>query len=236
MSTRQSSTQRFSDRVDNYVKYRPSYPVEIVDLLIKKCRLTEGTVMADIGSGTGIFTKLLLDNGNQVFAVEPNQGMRKAAEVQLKDCPGFISIDAPAEKTGLKPDSVDIITSAQAFHWFDRQKVKKEFRRIIRSDGWIVLIWNEQLTDSSAFLKAYEEMLCQYATDYSVVNHTQIDEKVIADFFDPHQFETAVFENNQIFDYGSLKGRSPKHRAVVQYRHRTEPGSTDEEKGTQNPR
>ncbi len=201
------STQRFSDRVDAYIKYRPSYPAEIVKLLKEKCGLTEKTVIADIGSGTGIFTKLLLDNGNQVFAVEPNKEMRQAAELQLKNYPDFVSIDAPAEKTGLKSNFVDIITSAQAFHWFDREKVKVEFSRIIRPGGWVVLIWNERQTNSSAFLTAYEALLHKYAKEYGRVNHTNIDSKVIAGFFSPCSFEAAAFQNSQDFDYEGLKGR-----------------------------
>ncbi len=201
------STQRFSDRVDNYIKYRPTYPTEIVKLLKEKCGLTEKIVIADIGSGTGIFTKMLLDNGNQVFAVEPNKEMRQAAELQLKDYPDFVSIDAPAEKTGLNSNSVDIITSAQAFHWFDREKVKIEFSRILRPDSWVILIWNERQTNSSAFLKAYEALLLKYAKEYSKVNHVNIDSKVIASFFSPRSFEVAAFQNNQEFDYEGLEGR-----------------------------
>ncbi len=201
------STQRFSDRVDNYIKYRPSYPAEIVTLLKEKCGLTEKTVIADIGSGTGIFTKLLLDNGNQVFAVEPNKEMRQAAELQLKDYSDFVSIDALAEKTGLDSNFVDVITSAQAFHWFDREEVKMEFSRIVRPGGWVVLIWNERQTGSSAFLKAYEALLHKYAKEYSEVNHVNTDGKVIASFFSPCSFEVAAFQNNQEFDYEGLKGR-----------------------------
>ncbi len=200
-------TQRFSDRVDNYIKYRPSYPAEIIKLLKERCGLREKTVIADIGSGTGIFTKQLLDNGNQVFAVEPNKEMRQAAELQLKNYPGFVSCEASAEKTGLSSNSANIITSAQAFHWFDREKVKIEFSRIIRPGGKVVLIWNERQTHSSAFLIAYEALLHTYANDYRTVNHTNIDHTVIASFFDPNSFEVATFQHHQEFDYDGLKGR-----------------------------
>lgn len=201
------STRRFSDRVDNYIKYRPSYPMDVSNLLKEQCSLTERTVIADIGSGTGIFTKLLLENGNQVYAIEPNDEMRQAAERLLKAFPGFVSINAPAEATSLESDLVDIITSAQAFHWFDIEKAKAEFNRILHSGGWVVLIWNERKTDSSEFLAAYESFLHKYATDYSLVNHVNVDNEIFAEFFSSGTFKTAAFENSQHFDYEGLKGR-----------------------------
>ncbi|MEO5912747.1 MAG: class I SAM-dependent methyltransferase [Luteolibacter sp.] len=200
-------TTRFSDRVDNYVKYRPSYPLEVIDALKSHCGLTPSTIVADIGSGTGILTRLLLQNGNHVLAVEPNLEMRVAAERLLVSESGFESRDGSAEETGLANGSVDLIVAAQAFHWFDRELSKKEFRRILRPGGWIVLIWNERETETSEFLAAYESLLEQHTIDYQRVNHTNITDDVLSEFFKPGIFETLTFRNSQRFDFEGLKGR-----------------------------
>ena len=134
------ATQRFSSRVDNYVRYRPAYPNEVVDLLKKECGLTSNSVVADIAFGTGIFTRMLLENGNRVFGVEPNEEMRRAGERFLEGFPGFTSVAGTAEATTLPDHRVDIITAAQAAHWFDREKARREFIRILKPGGWTVLL------------------------------------------------------------------------------------------------
>lgn len=199
-------TQRFSSRVDNYIKYRPGYPPAVVDLLQKQCGLTSASVVADIGSGTGILTELLLKTGCQVVGVEPNLEMRKAAERLLASNGNFKSSSGTAEATLLSDQSVDIITAGQAFHWFDREKTRQEFVRILRPGGWVVLIWNDRKTDSNPFLKAYERFLVTFGTDYEKVNHKQIDTTVIASFFGSAPLQS-IFPNEQSFDFDGLKGR-----------------------------
>jgi len=200
-------TSRFSDRVDNYVKYRPSYPPQVLEHLEAECGLTPDSLIADIGSGTGILTQLFLDNLNDVSAVEPNTEMRRAAESFFKDVPHFHSIDGTAEETSLTDDFFDFIIAGQAFHWFDRDLTKVEFRRILKPQGWVVLIWNERKTDSTPFLVAYEEMLLEFATDYQEINHTNISPADFAQFFDPHPVRTHTIPNSQMFDFPALKGR-----------------------------
>ncbi len=162
--------------------------------------------MADIGSGTGILSELFLKNGNLVFGVEPNAPMRRAAENLLKAYPKFISIDGAAESTNLERSRVDFITAAQAFHWFHREKARQEFNRIIRPKGWVVLIWNERLTESTAFLRDYERLLLDYGTDYQKVRHENVAEH-ISDFFAPQPVKVEVFSNVQTFDLIGLQGR-----------------------------
>jgi SAM-dependent methyltransferase len=198
--------QRFSSRADNYVRYRPTYPAGVIETLKSHCGLTAASVIADVGSGTGILTKLLLDNGNVVFAIEPNAAMRLAAERLLGYSVGFRSVDANAEATTLQAHSVDFVTAAQAFHWFDRARAKREFSRILRPGGWVVLIWNERRLDATAFLRAYEDLLLRYGTDYQNVRHEEVTGE-IAEFFAPDTFELQTFENAQHFDFESLKGR-----------------------------
>jgi ubiquinone/menaquinone biosynthesis C-methylase UbiE len=200
------NTQRFSNRVDNYVKYRPSYPKEIISFPEEQIHFNSSFVIADIGSGTGILTKLFLDSGNTVYAVEPNEPMRNAAEFILKDYTSFISVDGTAEQTNLLDNSVDLITAAQAFHWFDPAKTRTEFKRILKDGGYCCLIWNERLVESP-FEQAYEQLLFEYSTDYSSVDHKNINDEKIALFFEPNQFIKQSFPNKQVFDFESLKGR-----------------------------
>ena len=137
-----SPTQRFTSRVDNYRKYRPGYPPEIIPYLVENAWLTPQSVIADIGAGTGLLTQLFLEHGNQVYAVEPNQAMRAAADELLVGYAHYHSVDASAENTSLPDYSVDMITAAQAFHWFDHEKTKLEFQRVLKPGGMVVLIWN----------------------------------------------------------------------------------------------
>jgi len=201
------STRRFSSRVDNYVKYRPSYPPEVVGLLAAECGLTPGALVADIGAGTGLLAELLLKNGNRVFGVEPNREMRAAGERVLADYPLYTSIDGTAEATTLHDRSVDIITAGQAFHWFDREKARVEFTRILRLGGWVALVWNERRIDSTPFLAAYEQLLRTYSSEYELLNHRHVDQQMIAAFFKAGTFRSQTFENRQIFDFAGVKGR-----------------------------
>ncbi len=200
------SVSRFSNRVENYAKYRPGYPAGVIDILQSDCGLTEAAIIADVGSGTGILSELFLQNGNRVFGVEPNAAMRSAAERSLTEHKKFESVHATAERTGLQPESVDFITAGQAFHWFDREKTKKEFARILKPGGWVVIIWNERRLDSTAFLRDYENLLLRYGTDYQKVRH-EIAASEIAQFFAPDTFRLKSLENLQHFDFESLKGR-----------------------------
>ncbi len=197
---------RFSSRAENYAKYRPTYPPEIVDILISKCNLTTESVIADVGSGTGFLSEIFLRNGNRVIGVEPNAPMRELAERNLAEYPKFQSVAASAEATTLAPRSVDIITAAQAFHWFDRERSKQEFIRILKPGGWVVLTWNERKLDSTSFLNDYEQLLLEFGTDYQEVRHENTS-KVIADFFAPNEFHLETLENFQHFDLEALKGR-----------------------------
>ncbi|MGH9752741.1 MAG: class I SAM-dependent methyltransferase [Blastocatellia bacterium] len=200
-------TQRFSSRVENYIKHRPGYPQRIIETLRDECGLTPDSIIADVGSGTGILAEMFLRNGNMVYGIEPNQGMREAAEALLKDYPRFHSVAAQAEETALDGTSVDFITAGQAFHWFDREKAKTEFARILKPQGWVALIWNERVTTTTPFLAAYEQLLKDYSTDYEQVDHRRIDDKVIRDFLGSERFSLKQFKNVQVFDYDGVKGR-----------------------------
>lgn len=200
------STTRFSSRVENYIKYRPHYPAEFLHTLKEECELKPDSVIADIGSGTGILTEVFLNNGNIVFGVEPNREMREAGEKLLGEYSFFRSISGIAEETTLEDHSMDFVTAAQAYHWFDHAKARQEFLRILKPHGWVVLLWNDRRMDSP-FLQEYEHLLQLYATDYAEVNHKQFGDEQIGAFFGEYGFRKAQYVNSQYFDFDGLKGR-----------------------------
>lgn len=201
-----NTVERFSNRVENYVKYRPGYPPEVLQAFRDEMSLTEDSVIADIGSGTGISAKVFLENGNTVYGIEPNAAMREAAENFLQKFPKFESVDGTAENTTLADDSVDFVTAAQAFHWFDPAKTHAEFSRILRAKGYVVLIWNERLLDANDFLRDYEKLLIKYGSDYEKVRHDNIDPNKLKEFFQ-NDFSQKTFRNVQTLDFDGLKGR-----------------------------
>jgi SAM-dependent methyltransferase len=199
------NTQRFSNRVENYVKYRPHYPATIVTYLQERFDFTSGTI-ADVGAGTGILTKLFLDAGYTVNAVEPNAPMLAKATTLLNDYPGFAAVPGTAENTTLSNNSVDAVMAGQAFHWFDAEKSKAEFNRILKPHGLVVLVWNERRIDAS-FEQEYDVLINKYGKDYVQVKHRNIEASDIAAFFAPAPMELEVFNNQQVFDFEGLKGR-----------------------------
>jgi len=214
-----NATSRFSDRVENYVRYRPGYPPDVLQVLQAACGLSADHVVADIAYGTGIWTRALLENGNPVLGVEPNTEMREAGERLLAEFPHFNSVAGTAEATTLPDRSVDFVTAAQAAHWFERARARQEFVRILKRGGWLVLLWNERLTDSTKFLRDYEQLLLTYGTDYEEVRHERTTDAV-NEFFDPEPFEERAFPMRQEFDYAGVEGRllsssyvpGPEHR------------------------
>ena len=200
-------TRRFSSRVEDYVRYRPSYPAEVVRLLERECGLTALSVVADIGSGTGLLAELFLRLGCEVYGVEPNKDMRLAGDTILGSSPTFHSIEGRAEQTTLPAASVDFVTAGQAFHWFAPDQARSEFARILRPGGWVVLAWNERLVTADPFLAGYEALLHTYAPEYDQVDHRHIDAAAIARFFGHDSWHQAVFKNRQSFDSEGLCGR-----------------------------
>lgn len=200
-------TQRFSSRVENYVKYRPHYPAAVLDLLHRECELTPASVIADIGSGTGISAELFLAHGNPVYGVEPNAEMRAAAEHQFAGNSRFISAAARAEATTLPDACADFVVAGQAFHWFDAPAARTELRRILKPAGWVVLMWNERRFAQTPFDRAYEHLLRTYGTDYAEVVHRRTDQDATFAFFAPGGCQYAAFPNEQTFDFAGLRGR-----------------------------
>ncbi|HEY1263713.1 MAG TPA: class I SAM-dependent methyltransferase [Terriglobales bacterium] len=200
------ATQRFSSRVGNYVRFRPGYPRQVIELLLQECGLNAEATVADVASGTGIFTRLLLETGCRVFGVEPNPEMREAGEKFLGGDSRFTSVAGKAEGTTLPAHSMDLVTAAQAAHWFDLPRARQEFVRILKPGGWAALIWNERSVDSTPFLRAYEDLLLAYGTDYKDVRHERTTANMQA-FFSPSGYQERVFAVRQELDYEGLRGR-----------------------------
>ncbi len=200
------ATTRFTSRVDDYVRWRPSYPLELVTLLAGATGVKPPASVADIGSGTGISTALFLDAGYEVFSVEPNAAMRSAAEVRFAEQPRFHSLSGTAEATLLQSASIDLVIAAQAFHWFDIPKTRAEFQRILRPPGWVALIWNSRCLEGTPFLRDYEQLLLDHGTDYTRVRHENIDDAGLQSFFGG-PYETRQLKNAQPLDREGLLGR-----------------------------
>lgn len=201
-------TKRFSDRVDNYVKYRPTYPTEVLDYLKAECNLTGNSVIADVGAGTGIFTKLLLDEGYEVFAVEPNENMRRSAIEQLSRYKNFNAVNGGAECTELPDSSIDLIVCAQSFHWFSNDNTRVEFSHILKPGGKAALIWNNRSIDADEFSVEYDKLLQNDSVDYNKVNHQKIKDLDFKVFFKGGNYTIKKFPNVQVFDEEGLIGRA----------------------------
>jgi ubiquinone/menaquinone biosynthesis C-methylase UbiE len=202
------SKTRFSDRVESYTKSRPGYPPELVQLLREQCGLNPNSVVADIGSGTGILSRMLTEIANSVYGVEPNEEMRKAGESYLAGRTNFFSVAGSAENTGLPATSVDLITSAQAFHWFDQSEARHEFMRVLKPNGFSALIWNDRKFEGSPFAEAYETLLVNFGTDYKDV-HSRGKAAVqdLDRFFGHSQYKKGTLPNAQKLSREGFVGR-----------------------------
>jgi ubiquinone/menaquinone biosynthesis C-methylase UbiE len=200
-------TERFAGRVESYRRFRPTYPREVVDLLRRECSLGFGSQIADIAAGTGLLTELFLAAGFAVTAVEPNAEMRDACAALKPRYPKLTLIDGTAEATGLPDHSVDLITVAQAMHWFDLKKTRAEFTRILKPGGWCAVIYNNRRMFADAFHDGYEQLLIDYGIDYREVQRRHFPEEKIAEFLAPSPVRRAIFPNPQALTLEALKGR-----------------------------
>lgn len=199
-------TERFSDRVADYVKYRPSYPWDVIEHIAQFLDWSPQPVIGDIGCGPGIFSHLLLERGACVTGIEPNGEMLKAAQDWLGSNPRFQSMQVPAESTDLPDQYLDAITVAQAFHWFDPAGAKKEFRRILKPDRWIFLVWNERVATGSSFAEGYEKALRDFVPEYAETGHRNRGDDQILSWFERDR-ELEQFSNAQNLNQDQFLGR-----------------------------
>jgi ubiquinone/menaquinone biosynthesis C-methylase UbiE len=200
-------TKRFTGRAQNYARYRPRYPQSVLSWLVKKWDLSPASVIADIGSGTGILSELFLKHGNRVFGVEPNTEMRHVAELQLREYANFVSIAGTAEATSLPDNSADIVTAGQAFHWFAMEETKTEFLRILKPDGLVVLLWNRAKNTGAPLGQAFAELVDKHALQPEAQQKPERPDKdpAIEEFFDG-RVEKQLFDNSGSLDWESFRG------------------------------
>jgi SAM-dependent methyltransferase len=201
-------TKRFSDRAEDYAKYRPHYSPDVVAALRQTCGLQPQHVIADVGCGPGLLAEIFLDNGNRVIGVEPNHEMLLAGEKYLAKYANFRTLNGSAESTTLDSASVDFVIAGQAFHWFHPPETRIEFARILKAGGWAVLVWHDRDLDSTPFLRAYEDFLRQYANDYEHVTHKYLASyDAVQRFFAPDEMQFLRQHNQQRMDFDGLRGR-----------------------------
>ena len=222
-----STIARFSDRVDDYIKYRPHYSPKVVEAVREACGLGPEHLVADVGCGTGMLAEIFLQNGNRVLGIEPNANMRSAGEAYLARFPQFRMVDGSAEATTLPDSSADFVIAGQAFHWFRPPEARREFARILKPGGWVVLVWHDRDLDSTPFLRAYEAFVHRHGIDYEQVAHKYLASyAALEQFFAPSRMQLIQQHNEQRLDFDGLRGRllsssyipreGPKHEAMMQ--------------------
>ena len=180
--TQMNNTARFDGKGEIYAKARPSYAAELLDYIKNTMNVPNGSVFADIGSGTGIFTEQLLNCGYRVYAVEPNEDMRKKAEENLSEYENFVSVDGTDINTRLLNESVDFVTAAQAFHWFDSEAFKKECKRILKPNGRVIIVYNSR-DEQAPCTVALASLRRKYSSDFHGFSNGISEENCLS-FFD----------------------------------------------------
>lgn len=202
-----ATAARFDGRIADYARHRPGYPPALADWMHGEAGVAAGVPAADVGAGTGIASRLLLDAGHPVIAVEPNAGMRAAALERLGHRPGFRIVDGTAEATSLAGASVGVVVAAQAFHWFDRAAVRVEWARILRPGAPALVVWNTPRLDASPFMAGYEALLRAFGTDYAGVAGRHPGDDAMRAWFGPGWRGAVVLANAQRLDFDALRGR-----------------------------
>jgi SAM-dependent methyltransferase len=200
-------TDRFTGRVESYRRFRPRYPTAVIDWLRSECALSPHSAVADIAAGTGILTQLLLDAGFSVTAVEPNEEMRAACTALHQQFPNLQIVPGTAEDTGLPSASFHLITVAQAMHWFDLEKARAEFARILRPGGFCAVLYNNRRLTGDPFHDGYERLLLEFGVDYGAVKQQHVGRKRLAAFFAPSAITCATIPNPQPLTLEELQGR-----------------------------
>ena len=198
--------QKFDNKGKLYAKGRPGYPNKLFEHLIENNIISNNSTVADIGSGTGLFTVQLSPSVGKIYAVEPNGDMRRVAEERYEEYDNTVSVDGTAENTSLGEKSVDFVTVAQAFHWFDRPSFKIECQRILKPNGKILLVWNDRDT-SSELIKENYEINCCFCPDFKGSSSgIDFDREAFTDFFEG-DFEVVSFRNDLTYNLDAFVAR-----------------------------
>ncbi|MGH9521162.1 MAG: class I SAM-dependent methyltransferase [Terriglobales bacterium] len=208
MTDNTQPTTRFSNRVDDYVKARPGYPAALITTLVEDCRLEQASMVVDVGCGTGLLAARFCEFGSRVIGVEPNAEMRAAGEQYLARYSNFQMMNGTAECIGLPAGTAEFISAGQAFHWFDVNAARREFLRVLKPQGWVVLVWNDRVMDGSKFAGDYEQLLVRFGIDYASVHHRgKATPENFRRFFGDDAFVQKSFPNAQQLDYDQFVAR-----------------------------
>lgn len=195
----------FARRASYYARYRPTYPTAVIDKLREMGALTEASIVADIGAGTGISTELFLKHGYQVWAVEPCREMRLEAEAQLSSYAGYKSREGTAERLPLADSSIDLVISGQAFHWFQPRPTRQEFVRVLRPPGFVALFWNRYLKTATPAMHAYSKLVSKY------FGPPRLETQVNLEAFYQRTFYSFEFVNDRQEDFETVHGGLLSH-------------------------
>lgn len=208
-------TEAFTPLAEDYARYRPGYPSEVLDVLKNACDLTRNSLIADIGSGTGNLARLFLAAGHQVVGVEPNHEMRNAAERLLSEYAAFRSLDGSAERIPLEKESVDLIAVGQALHWFDIDRARAEFGRILRPGGWVAVLWNDRLSDATPFTREYDAVTNALAAEKPPLCTVSFSANLDS-LFGAATIQSAAFPHTQRLDLQGILGRARSSGYIAQ--------------------
>lgn len=207
MNEEKNNTSKFTGKAAIYSKYRSNYPNECIQDIVKEVSADKNIMIADIGAGTGKLTKQFLEKGIKVIAVEPNKDM---LEVAIKDLSKYNELfeykQEPAENTSIKSNSIDIITVAQAFHWFDKDKFKSECKRILKPNGIIAIMWNFIDYKQELESKIIETHKQYTSLTFNASEEEQRDNDII-NFFGEDNYKFKIYKNNYIEDKEQFLGR-----------------------------
>jgi SAM-dependent methyltransferase len=198
----------FTGRAAAYVKNRVGYTREAIECVIARANLDGRQIVADLGAGTGLMTRPLLEHARIVYAVEPADDMRAAAEEALGSNPKFRSVAGTAEETGLAHESIDVIACGNAFHYFDPLRARNEADRILRADGRVVLLFHDWPEVPGGFTKSYLSFLQSVTPRHLVNTHSpEAHEQRVTGFFEGLDVARDAGEQQEQLSWDALSGR-----------------------------
>jgi ubiquinone/menaquinone biosynthesis C-methylase UbiE len=209
-----SHTERFSGRVQAYLAYRPRFPREIVPFLREHGALRSGAVIADVGAGTGMLAEIFLEAGHRVLAVEPNVEMLEACRVLAAQHPALEVVEGSAEATTLPDASVDLIAVGRAMHWFDWPRAHREFQRILKPGGWVLVATNGHRDSGAPVSNRLSEILRKWRTDSAEADTRRDFSDRLQEFLDTSSWQRTTLHHAMTVDFATLLGYAESLTAI----------------------